>query len=65
MRLWTKNEIATARKVTPRCVDIWVDRKLLAAPIKLGDKQQSRVRWTDEQVAELDRRLGIKSDVAA
>ena len=44
MRLWTKNEIATARKVTPRCVDSWVARKLLAAPIKLGDKQQSRVR---------------------
>lgn len=57
MRLWTKNEIATGRSVTPRCVDNWRARGLLDQPIKLGDKPQSRVRWTDEQVANLDRRL--------
>jgi hypothetical protein len=57
MNLHTKTGIAQARKVTPRTVDNWVRRRWLSPPLKLGAAQQSRVRWTDEQVAELDRRL--------
>jgi hypothetical protein len=57
MRWHTKRTIAERREVTPRTVDNWVDRGLLDKPIKLGTHPQSRVRWTDEQVAALDARL--------
>jgi hypothetical protein len=57
MKYHTKNSIAGDKGVTPRCVDNWRKRGLLPAPIKLGTSQQARVRWTDEQVAELDRNL--------
>jgi hypothetical protein len=52
-----KSDIAARYSVTERSVDLWVGRGLLAEPIKFGTSQQSRVRWTDEQVAELDRKL--------
>lgn len=58
MNFHTKKDIADAKRVTPRCVDNWVKRGLLPAPKKLGTSQQARVRWTDEQVAQLDRKLG-------
>ena len=53
----TKREIAERYRVTPRTVENWVDRGWLAPPIKLGTQQQSRVRFTPESVAELERRL--------
>lgn len=53
----TKREIAERFRVTPRTVENWVDRGLLAAPIKLGSCQQSRVRFTAEAVAEFEQRL--------
>ncbi len=69
MAFHTKQQIAADRKVTTRSVDNWRARGLLAAPIKLGNAPQSRVRWTDEQVAELDRKLAalgsLPSDEAA
>ena len=57
MKLHTKKSIAEDKSVTPRCVDNWVKRGLLPPPKKLGTSQQARVRWTDEQVAQLDRNL--------
>ena len=54
---YTKQQIARDRGVTPRTVDNWRARGLLAAPLKLGTAAQSRVRWTEEQVGELDRNL--------
>jgi predicted DNA-binding transcriptional regulator AlpA len=57
MNFHTKKDIAAAKKVTPRCVDNWVKRGLLPPPKKLGTSMQARVRWTDEQVAQLDRNL--------
>lgn len=61
MRYFTKNELAEAARVTPRCIDNWVARGLLDPPIKLGDKPQSRVRWTEEQKVALERRLSGKA----
>ncbi len=56
--MWfTKSAIATLKAVTPRTVDLWVERGLLDRPIKLGTQPQSRVRWTEAQVAALDKRL--------
>jgi predicted DNA-binding transcriptional regulator AlpA len=55
--LLTKRDIAEGRKVTTRTVDNWVERGFLPPPKKLGSSQQARVRWTQEQVAELDRKL--------
>jgi len=57
MTLHTKQQIARDRGVTPRTVDNWRARGFLPAPLKLGTAAQSRVRWTDQQVAELDRNL--------
>lgn len=57
MELFTKTQIARARSVTERTVDNWVDKELLSPPIKLGTKQQSRVRWTKDSVDALDRKL--------
>ncbi len=57
MTYHTKQQIARDRGVTPRTVDNWRTRGLLAPPIKLGTAAQSRVRWTDQQVADLDRNL--------
>ena len=54
---YTKHDISSPRKVTDRTVDNWVERGLLAPPLKLGSSRQARVRWTAEQVAELDRNL--------
>jgi hypothetical protein len=59
VQLLTKNEIAVAHRVTPRTIDNWVARGLLSRPKKLGQTDQARVRWTEDQVAELDRRLGL------
>ena len=61
----TKTEIAEGRKVSTRTVDNWVARGLLAEPLKLGTAQQARVRWTDAQVAELDRNLAALGNKAA
>jgi hypothetical protein len=61
MALHTKDDIAKARKVHQRTVDNWRARGLLPEPIKLGTAQQSRVRWTDEAVAALDRNLAALS----
>lgn len=61
MQFYTKRDIAEARRVTPRSVDNWRKAGLLPEPIKLGAHTQSRVRWTAEQVAELDRRLAAAS----
>lgn len=57
MTFYTKQQIARDRGVTPRTVDNWRARGLLAPPLKLGTAAQSRVRWTEDQVAELDRNL--------
>ncbi|MGC8519272.1 MAG: helix-turn-helix transcriptional regulator [Steroidobacteraceae bacterium] len=57
MPYYTKQRIASDRGVTARTVDNWRARGLLPPPIKLGTAAQSRVRWTAEAVAELDRNL--------
>jgi len=57
MQLYTKKDIATLKAVTPRCIDNWVRRGLLPAPIKLGTAQQARVRFTAEALATLERNL--------
>jgi hypothetical protein len=57
MNLHTKADIAKAKRVSPRTVDKWRARKLLPPPLKMGTAQQSRVRWTDEHLAVLDRKL--------
>jgi hypothetical protein len=36
----TKKQLAAALHVTERCVDLWVRRKLLPVPIKLGGTNQ-------------------------
>lgn len=53
----TKSEIARRYGVTPNTVGIWVRSGLLPAPLKLGTHQQSRVRWTPEDVETLERNL--------
>ena len=60
----TKREIAERFRVTPRTVDNWVDRGLLPEPTKLGEKQQSRVRWTDDDVQKLEQRLQSTASAA-
>lgn len=64
MQMYTKRDIAEAKRVSPRTVDNWREAGLLAEPLKLGNQPQSRVRWTAEQVAELDRRLA-GADISA
>jgi hypothetical protein len=59
--LFSKQTIASSHAVTPRCVDNWVTRGLLSPPLKMGTTTQGRVRWTADQVAELDRNLGLLS----
>jgi hypothetical protein len=61
MNFHTKQQIALSKRVTPRTVDNWVEKGWLSAPIKFGTSQQARVRWTDEQVADLDRTLAAFS----
>lgn len=65
MNLHTKKDIAAAKKVTPRCIDNWVKRGWLPPPTKFGTSQQARVRWTDEQVAALDRKLAATASETA
>lgn len=55
--LYSKADIARAKKVSERTVDRWVVQGLLPPPIKLGPRVQSRVRWTQENVATLDANL--------
>ena len=57
MRLYSKLELARAKSVTTRCIDMWVQRELLPKPLKLGTTRQARVRWTQEAVEVLDRNL--------
>jgi predicted DNA-binding transcriptional regulator AlpA len=61
----TKRQIAESKNVCERTVDIWRARGLLPQPVKLGNRVQSRVRWTDAQVAELDRNLAALNNKAA
>jgi predicted DNA-binding transcriptional regulator AlpA len=61
----TKKQIAESKNVSERTVQNWVKRGLLPRPIKLGSTVQSRVRWTDAQVAELDRNLAALNSGAA
>ena len=63
MRLHSKQTIAADRGVTCRTVDNWRERGLLPAPIKMGITLQSRVRWTDESLATLDRNLASLANV--
>jgi phage terminase Nu1 subunit (DNA packaging protein) len=56
-REFTKKDIADLKRVTPRTVDNWRESGLLDPPLKLGNKPQSRVRWTESQVKRLDARL--------
>ncbi|HEY0464194.1 MAG TPA: hypothetical protein VGC79_08300 [Polyangiaceae bacterium] len=65
MKYLTKRTIAEDRDVSTRTVDNWVERGLLDRPLKLGTRPQSRVRWTDDQVAALDARLRGEDQVAA
>lgn len=61
-RYYRKAEIAQRFAVTPRAVDLWVARGLLAPAIKLGNTKQARVRWNAMQVAALEERLrGLRS----
>jgi len=46
-----KSELAKHFGVTPRCIDLWVDRGLLPPGLKLGVAQQSRKRWTRSDLA--------------
>jgi predicted DNA-binding transcriptional regulator AlpA len=55
--LFSKDAIARAKGVSSRTIDNWVTRGLLPAPLKFGVSDQSRVRWTERDVAELDRNL--------
>jgi hypothetical protein len=45
--------------MTARTVDAWVQGGLLPPPIKLGTAMQSRVRFTSQAVAILDRNLTL------
>jgi DNA-binding transcriptional MerR regulator len=65
MREHTKANIAADKKVSPRTVDNWVARGLLPPPRKWGTSKQARVRWTDEDLAVLDRNLSGGSERAA
>lgn len=56
-RLYSKADIGRAKGVTPRTIDNWIARGLLPAPMKFGTTVQARVRWTDEDIAALDRKL--------
>ena len=63
--LHTKQAIARAKGVSDNTIDAWVARGLLARPIKLGTSKQARVRWSDEQIAELDEKLAALGRKAA
>jgi hypothetical protein len=63
MKLFTKADIAEAKSVTPRTIDNWVASGWLPRPLKLGTAKQSRVRWTSEHVAALDRKLAEQATV--
>jgi predicted DNA-binding transcriptional regulator AlpA len=56
-RNYSKSDIARAKGVTARTVDNWVERGLLPVPMKLGTATQSRVRWTDADIAALESNL--------
>jgi DNA-binding transcriptional MerR regulator len=56
---FTKLQVAAERGVSTRTVDNWITRGLLRPPIKLGTQPQSRVRFSAEQLAELDERLAL------
>jgi DNA-binding transcriptional MerR regulator len=61
-QLHTKDDIAARTRVCRRTVEHWIARGLLPKPLKFGTKKQSRVRWTDEHLAELDRNLAALSE---
>lgn len=54
---WTKSRIAGHFGVSPRTIDNWRNAGLLPAPLKLGTAPQSRVRWSDDDVATLEANL--------
>jgi len=56
-RFYSKADIARAKGVTPRTIDNWITRGLLSAPMKFGTTVQSRVRWTDADIAALEANL--------
>jgi hypothetical protein len=56
-RNYSKSDLARAKGVTPRTIDNWVERGLLPAPMKFGTAAQSRVRWTDSDIAVLESNL--------
>jgi predicted DNA-binding transcriptional regulator AlpA len=63
----TKKQLAAALHVTERCVDLWVRRKLLPAPMKLGGtRRQNRVRWRYRAIeAAIDRLAKATGDLLA
>ena len=56
-RYFSKRELAERLSVTVRTIDAWVQAGRLPAPVKLGDKPQSRVRWDADELGDLDTRL--------
>lgn len=63
MREFSKADIAKAKKVSTRTVDNWVASGKLPRPRKWGETQQARVRWTEEDLAALDRNLTSRTPV--
>ena len=54
---FTKRDIAERFRVTPRTVENWIQRGLLAQPVKLGACQQSRVRFAADAVDSLEQTI--------
>jgi DNA-binding transcriptional MerR regulator len=54
---YTAADIGRLYRVTDRTVRAWVSRGLLPRPRKLGPFTQSRVRWTQKDLATLDSNL--------
>jgi len=63
--LISKNELAERLGVTPRTIDNWVERGLIARPLKLGTAQQSRVRFPADVVDAVTRRLAAPHETSA
>ncbi|MGH8319960.1 MAG: helix-turn-helix transcriptional regulator [Steroidobacteraceae bacterium] len=57
MQEFTKAQVAALKRVSTRTVDSWVARGLLPKPRKWGTTLQARVRWTDADLAVLERNL--------
>ena len=62
---FTKREVAERFRVTPRTVENWIARGMLAQPVKLGARQQSRVRFAADAVTDLERTLRNSGQSAA